>query len=364
MDAEVGVIGLGTMGSMALWQLARKGISVIGFEQFGIGHDMSAAGGESRLFRTIYKEGEEYVPLLKQSYELWRELEDESGKEILTITSGLIIGDFKLNSMKSALRSINAHDLDFEIYEGREARIKYPQYHLEPNESIIVDKVAGYLRPQQAIISAIEVAKELGAAIHTFSKVKSIRNSEEGVHVITEDREYKVNKLLLSVGPWSNTFLGEINNHIEVRRLINCWFLPRKNSELTQLGLLPFTREKENVSYYGFPPLDGQMVKIGIFSTEKEKIEGPNFCDKNIKLEEVAPFTKIVQEDLPGLHPYPSRVNAYMDGFTRDKYPIIGKMPDANNITILSGFSGHGFKMAPAIGKQGVELVLEGKVEH
>jgi sarcosine oxidase len=71
MQWDVGVIGLGTMGSMAMWQLARRGVSVIGFEQFGIGHDRSAAGGETRLFRTAYKEGAQYVPILKEAQRLF-----------------------------------------------------------------------------------------------------------------------------------------------------------------------------------------------------------------------------------------------------------------------------------------------------
>src|SRR5699024_12765976 len=90
MDADVGVIGVGTMGSMAMWQLAKRGVKVIGFEQFGIGHDRSGVGGESRIFRTAYKEGSEYVPILKESYKYWRNLESDSRKDLLTLSGALI----------------------------------------------------------------------------------------------------------------------------------------------------------------------------------------------------------------------------------------------------------------------------------
>lgn len=66
MNADVAVIGLGSMGSMTIWQLARRGVSVIGFEQFGIGHDRGAAGGDTRIFRTAYAEGAEYVPIFNK----------------------------------------------------------------------------------------------------------------------------------------------------------------------------------------------------------------------------------------------------------------------------------------------------------
>ena len=92
MDAEVGIIGLGTMGSMTAWQLAKNRVTVLGFEKFGIGNDRTAAGGESRLFRTAYMEGPEYVPLLKEAKVLWRDLEQESQNSLLTLNGGLMIG--------------------------------------------------------------------------------------------------------------------------------------------------------------------------------------------------------------------------------------------------------------------------------
>src|SRR5215475_2096201 len=93
MDAEVAVIGTGTMGSMTLWNLARAGIPAIGFEQYTLGHDRSAAGGESRIFRVAYREGPQYVPMLLRARDLWRELEAEAGRDLLTVTGGLMIGD-------------------------------------------------------------------------------------------------------------------------------------------------------------------------------------------------------------------------------------------------------------------------------
>src|SRR5690625_6959119 len=93
MNKKVAVIGLGTMGSMALWQLVKEGVDVTGFEQFGIGHDRSAVGGESRIFRTAYLEGPEYVPLLCRSYELWRDLEKETNQQLLSLVGNFTIGN-------------------------------------------------------------------------------------------------------------------------------------------------------------------------------------------------------------------------------------------------------------------------------
>src|SRR5699024_7560568 len=134
MDAEVGIIGLGTMGSMAAWQLAKQGVSVIGFEQFGIGHDRSAAGGESRIFRTAYKESPKYVPLLQKAYELWRQLENESGDKLLNLTKGLTIADSDSDYISNILKSINQFNLEHQILNQEQAKQIYPQHKLRPDD--------------------------------------------------------------------------------------------------------------------------------------------------------------------------------------------------------------------------------------
>lgn len=148
VDADVGVIGIGTMGSMAVWQLARNEISVIGFEQFGIGHSRSSGGGETRLFRTAYKEGPEYVPLLHESLYQWRQLEKESGRELLTLNGGLTIGDPESDFIKISLKSTQQYSLDHEILDNQQAKDRYPQHYLLPNEIMVLDKMAGFIRPE------------------------------------------------------------------------------------------------------------------------------------------------------------------------------------------------------------------------
>ncbi|TVT27408.1 N-methyl-L-tryptophan oxidase [Salinicoccus cyprini] len=358
MDADVGVIGLGTMGSMASWQLAKENVSVLGFEQFGIGHDRSAAGGETRLFRTAYKEGLSYIPLLKDAYKMWKELENETGNSLFQETSGLIIGNTQLESMKNVLEGIRQFDLEHEVLTMQEARERFPQHSLAPDEIMIVDKQSGYLRPQHAIFSAVQLAENLGAKILSHTPVENISPVKDGVLIRTKNKEYKVRKVLITAGPWSNQFSQEFDNHLEVRRLVNAWFLP-KNQELFNEENFPvFTKEKKSNSYYGFPTVDGKMVKIGIFSTNRERILNANLLDKNVGIEELTSLKKIIEKELPELCSDPSRVNAYMECYTEDNNPIIGKTSGQKNVFILTGFSGHGFKMAPTMGKIAKELLL------
>src|SRR5438128_11811549 len=92
MRGGVAVVGLGIMGACTLWRLAERGIPATGFERFQPGHDQGASDGETRIIRTAYYEGAEYVPLAQARLRLWRRLRAESGRRMLTLTGALMIG--------------------------------------------------------------------------------------------------------------------------------------------------------------------------------------------------------------------------------------------------------------------------------
>src|SRR3981081_2905411 len=121
MDAEVAVVGLGSMGSAALWQVARRGVGVIGFDQFEPGHPFGAGHGESKIFRTAYAEGAEYVPMLQAALPLWRQLEEETGRPLLTMTGGMVIGSLDHDFIGRTLRSARAQGLQHRVFDAREA---------------------------------------------------------------------------------------------------------------------------------------------------------------------------------------------------------------------------------------------------
>lgn len=362
MDAEVGIIGLGTMGSMTAWQLSKQGVSVIGFEKFGIGHDRSAAGGESRIFRTAYRENTEYVPLLKDAYKLWRELEHESGNQLLHLTKGLTIARPDANYTANIWKSIEQFSLEHQILNKNEAKENYPQHKLDPEDIVIIDSNAGILKSQQSIVSAINRAKNLGAEIYDYSSVKHIHQKGNKVNLEVENKTYSVNKLLITTGPWSKKFLPKLEKHLKIQRILNAWFLP-KAGQFSPECFPVFNRSYENGSYYGVPSANGEMVKLGI-NGNKATLESPEDLNKNVNVKEEFKFSELVKKHFPDLNKTPSRIEAYMDIYTKDGNPLIGFLDNDNKILGMTGFSGHGFKMAPVIGKIGADLITKNKVNY
>src|SRR5438045_6462390 len=91
-DYEVIVVGLGAMGSAAAYHLPKSGLRVLGVDRFHPPHNFGSSHGLTRIIREAYFEDPLYVPLVQRAYELWADLEKESGRRLLLKTGGLMIG--------------------------------------------------------------------------------------------------------------------------------------------------------------------------------------------------------------------------------------------------------------------------------
>src|SRR5881394_3027079 len=106
---DVIIVGVGAMGSAACWNLARRGVRVLGLEQFDIPHTRGSSHGFSRMIRMAYYEHPDYVPLLRRAYELWSELERAFGGTLLHRTGGLYLGPPSGGLINGSLRSAREH---------------------------------------------------------------------------------------------------------------------------------------------------------------------------------------------------------------------------------------------------------------
>ncbi|UVI30502.1 N-methyl-L-tryptophan oxidase [Paenibacillus spongiae] len=359
MDAEVAVIGIGTIGSMTMWQLARRGVKVIGFEQFGTGHDRSAAGGESRIFRTAYLEGSEYVPMLHEARKQWRELEKETGYSLLHLNGGLMIGPAEGDTIRSVMKSIETHGLEHEYLEYDEAQKRYPQHKLFPGEVMVLDKQAGFIRPEFAVVSAVQRSEALGAVIHRYTQVESIEPDGDGVRIVANGKTYKVGQVVITTGPYTKKLLPEQASPLVTRRLVMSFFATTKPEMYTPDKFPIFIRRSKHFDISGKPTLEGTMVKV-MLNQGYDEVDDPHNLNRHIAIDDLNQINEAVRELLPDLIADPIRLNAYMDAYSPDEHAIIGRLPDMPRAIALYGFSGHGFKLAPAMGRIAADLVVDG----
>lgn len=357
---SIAVVGVGSIGAMVLWQLARRGANVTGFEQFSPGHDRGAHGGETRIFRTAYQESPDYVPLLVRAKQLWRELEAESGANLLHLGGVLTIGSSDTERMANVRASIDTYGLDADELSAATARKRYPQHVIGDDESVVLDRSAGFLRPELAVLHACRRAEALGATVRRYTRVTAVEPSDRGVTVRTDDGEERYGHAVIATGPWAMHLLGELgypDDTIQVRRIVQAWF-PARDPALFQPERCPVFIRVSPVACYGIPATDGSGLKLGVFTEENAVLANPDDFAAGVAVESLQSFRDTATRLLPQVYPDPIRVSTYMEGYTADANGIVGRMPGTERLTVLAGFSGHGFKLAPVFGELGADAVL------
>ncbi|MEU1850185.1 N-methyl-L-tryptophan oxidase [Streptomyces sp. NPDC019990] len=368
MDAQLAVIGLGSIGSMALWQASRLSDSVVGFEAATPAHGRSAVGGDTRMFRMIYFGRPEYYPIIARSRGLWAELEAETGQEILIPTGGLSIGTANSNFINNLLETTRSNGAEHYVLSREEMAERYPQHNLRPDDCAVYDPHAGVLRTDRAVSAAVAAAQANGATVLQNTPVDSITETDHGVVVTSGDRTWTFEKVIVASGGWSRKLMPDhLKAVTETHRLVLTWFIAQDGTQFSPENFPLFSRWYEDRSLYGAPAVDGVTVKASVdgpLSGRSRATPDADAVPRELTREEIEKVTEIVTEFFPGLIPTIARSDAFPDLFTEDRHPLVGWLDENSRIYCATGFSGKGFKMATgyghiaaheALGKQTVE---------
>jgi sarcosine oxidase len=334
---------------MALWRLAERGVSVLGFEQFQPGHSRGSSHGESRVFRVASHEDLRYVPLALRALDLWRELERLSGTKLLTMTGIHYIGPPQGKIVSGARLSAQTHGLHYQLLDRDQMQRHFPQHRLNPEDAAVYQDSAGIVLPEVAILAATTRAESLGARLLRDTRIRRITRVGGFVEVSTGASTYRVRKVIIAVGPWLGSFLPDLGLPVQVARQVLAWF-PVSSSEDFRPERLPvFIQEvREGNSRYGFPTLDGKTVKIAV--RHEGEATTPDTVDREVHARDLIPLQTFIDEQLVGVEPRAVRAQVCMYTNTPDLHFLVGSPPRRPWMLVLGGFSGHGFKFSPVIG--------------
>ncbi len=197
------VIGVGGMGSAALYHLAQRGWRALGLEQFDVPHEMGSSHGYSRMIRYTLQEHPSYVPLVRRAYELWHQLENASRERLLVTTGSIRAGYAESEYFQGAVAACEEHHIPYEVLTGPETGRRFPGYRFDHDIAAVYQADGGFLLPERCIVNHVNAALEAGAEVHGRERVLDWEPSGEGVVVRTARDSYRAARLVVSAGPWA-----------------------------------------------------------------------------------------------------------------------------------------------------------------
>jgi sarcosine oxidase len=352
---DVIVAGLGAHGSAAAYHLARRGQSVLGFDRFARGHTLASFGGLSRIIRLSYYEHPSYVPLLKRAWDLWRELERESGEALLTQTGGLYMGPPDGDLVSGSLASARTHGLAHEVLDNADLRRRYPVFDVDPDWIGVFDAQAGWLAPERSVETHLRLAERHGATLRFTEPIERWERDGDGVRVTSARGSYRARHLVITAGSWLPRLLPQLAPHLWVERNVLFWFEPK--GELEAFARLPvYIVEDTDRLYYGFPYDRNNGLKMaGLHFGDHVD---PDTVDRQPSARDEERVRAWLRRRMPLADGERRRAQVCMYTNSPDSHFIIDR---DGPVAYASACSGHGFKFASAVGEILADLTITGR---
>ena len=365
------IIGLGTAGSAACMTLARRGFRVLGIDKYRPPHTLGSHHGASRSVRRAYLEGTAYVPMALKSWELWRKLERDSGRNLLVETGNLTIGPPDSPAVEGFIASAQTYDIPHAVLSAVDVRKKWPQLALPEPFYAGLEKTAGIVFPELSIQTFLAEAEKAGADLVFDEQVNRWSEIQGHVHVYTGRSTYEADRVLISAGAWTNWLLDLPENPLQPKRVPVHWIEVPNDSSL-RLGHFPVSfwqvldRERselpsKHTEFYILPVIDpSSQMKIAFHNKLADC--DPMTIDRTVSANEVDDIKDMIERFLPGLHHCPIASEVCMYTMTSDGHFYLGKRPGSENIYGVA-LAGHGFKFAPVLGEILADLMMDGSSE-
>jgi sarcosine oxidase len=359
MTYDAIVIGVGGMGSAAVFHLAAAGAKVLGLEQFTIPHVYGSSHGSTRIIRLAYSEGDEYVPLLRSAYQYWEELEQISGKRLLFKTGGLDIGPPDSWTIQGSRQSCLTHAIPFEELAGAEVNRRFPGYRLPASLGAIFQRDGGYLLSELAVKTYAEAARAQGAEIHEQEKVLRWESDGRGVKVETDAGEYRAMRLVLTAGPWTGLVGAKLRPLCQPERQVLLWTEPLEPNLYERSAFPVFNMESPEGRYYGFPNHEGEGFKIGRYHHLEQRVDDPADIDRVCGPGDEAVLRLGIENYFPAANGATRKMTTCIFTNSPDEDFFLDRYPGEEQVFVAAGFSGHGFKFCSVVGRIMADFCLE-----
>ena len=356
------VVGAGAFGGWTALQLAGLGAQVTLLDAWGPGNSLSSSGGKTRVIRAIYGPDRIYSEMVKRAYELWEKV-GASATEPLYFETGALWMHRGDDAYVRAAAPI-LHDLGFVVDQltVAEAARRYPPIDFDGVKSVWFERRAGALFSRRACIAVRDAFDKAGGTYRTTSvKPGRIAKGSMSALRLQDGSRLEADVYVFACGPWlGKLFPDAIGDRVHPTRQEVYYFSTPKGSERYVAGQLPIWIDFGKRIVYGVPDVEGRWLKVAD-DTRGGPID-PTTADRKPTKEGIARARGFLAERFPELTNAPllsAEVCQYEN--SPDGHLIIDRHPQASNVWLVGGGSGHGFKLAPAIGEMVADGIVSGK---
>ncbi len=354
---DVIIAGGGTMGTAAAWVLGKRGVRALVLEQFGHVHTMGAHGGKTRVIRHAYAEGPEYIPLVLQADDLWCQLGDEIGDTIFYRVGALEMAAPGYTHAQRARESAAAYGIPFEWLDPAEVRRRWPAFRIPDDWEAGFGARSGFLVVEPALRGMADLARRLGVTIREHEPVRAWGATPDAVWVETQHARYTAARLIVTAGAWSGKILAQLGLPLAIQRKLLWWLDVEDPTPFAPERFPVFITDSAYGEIYGFPIFQQPGLKIA--NHRGGEPCDPDTVDRTARDEESADVVALARWFLPGVANRVLSSAVCLYARTPDSHFILDRHPEWPHVVIAAGFSGHGFKFAPAIGEHLADLALE-----
>ncbi|WP_339105382.1 N-methyl-L-tryptophan oxidase [Haloterrigena salinisoli] len=361
---DVIVIGVGGMGSATAAHLAARGRDVLGLERYDVPHTMGSSHGITRIIRRAYYEHPSYIPLIERAYELWDDLADETGRDVIHRTGSIDAGPEDNVVFEGSLRSCEEHDIPHEVLTSAEVSERFPGYDLPEGYKALYQPDGGFVVPEQAIVGHVESAQAAGAEIRARERVLEWEPTpDEGVRVDTDRGTYEADNMVLAAGAWNAKFADALEGLAVPERQVLGWFQPERPSTFEPANFPVWNLKVPEGRFYGLPIYDVPGFKIGKYHHRDEQVD-PDDYETEPDREDERLLREVTENYFPGAAGPTMRLATCMFTNSPDEHFILDTLPEHPQVAVGAGFSGHGFKFASVIGEILADLAVDGETDH
>jgi sarcosine oxidase len=350
------VVGLGALGSGAAWQLATRGHSVVGLEQFQLGHDRGASHDTSRILRHSYHTPA-YVRLTQEAYDDWARLESESGESLVTVAGGLDLfpPDCAISPV-DYVDSLREVGIPFEELTVEQIRARWPQFHPPPGTLGLFQERGAIVPAARGTAAMQRLAAEAGATLLGSTPVTRVTDHGSHVEVEAGGTSYACRGVVVAADAWTNQVLAGLGVEIPLTVTLEqpTYFQPADPALFEDLPIWIWMDEP---SYYGFPCYGEATVKAaqdcgGPVVDPDDRTSEP---DDEMR-DRLATFMGAL---LPGSGSVVRSLRCQYT-LTPDRDFVMAAVPEHPSVVVGLG-SAHGFKFAPTFGRILADLVTMGE---